>query len=154
MWVVARLSRNIIHKPVLNKGSTSTLTQIQVNHKSDTWQCFGLTNIIHKKYKYTNAQIHKYTNTQISNLAKFWDQRAVCLANVILVTLDWVLHLLKIIRKSSLWFLSFSSSLSSLSSCTCKLCSYPVLANFGSAFKVINARTLMSLLSANPIRLR
>ena len=70
LWVVARLSRDVVHKAILNKGVIAP------------------------------TQIHPHAMSQISinffsNLAKFWDKGAIGLANVILVALYWVFHLNK-----------------------------------------------------------
>ena len=69
LWVVARLSRDVVHKAILNKGVIA-LTQI-------------------------NSAPALIPNRFVSNLAKFWDQCSIGLAHVILVALHRVFHLTK-----------------------------------------------------------
>ena len=69
LWVVARLSRDVVHKAILNKG-VIVLTQI-------------------------NSAPALNPNRFVSNLAKFWDQCTIGLTHVILVALHRVFHLTK-----------------------------------------------------------
>ena len=85
--VVTRLSRDVVHQAILDKGVIYTDT-------NSTWL----------QHQIIYMQFSKSQIIFLSNLAKFWHQFAVGLADVILVALHRVFHLTMIIIKN------FSSS--------------------------------------------